>query len=251
MRKVHDGNMWGAAPKSVAALAGRSLSMVIGDVDGTGKRPKQRVIARPFVHGTLAEWLGPDSEQTRSHKWTIYVRGLTRDDDLSTIVRKVVFNLHDSFACPVRVVDKPPFEITEYGWGEFTASVKVYFYDRGDRHVDFPHPVNLFHQSGQPSKKPLLTEIYDEFVFVEPNEQLAARLLQAPVPVGPPSDPAMNEYQYNLDQMIADEKNEIGRVAQAHLAVLNGIQDLKRKFDKVHYEGLRYRKLIAACKKKE
>lgn len=136
MRKVHDGNMWGAAPKSVAALAGRSLSMVIGDVDGTGKRPKQRVIARPFVHGTLAEWLGPDSEQTRSHKWTIYVRGLTRDDDLSTIVRKVVFNLHDSFACPVRgirataihpkncfradvrrctVVDKPPFEITEYG----------------------------------------------------------------------------------------------------------------------------------------
>lgn len=51
--------------------------------------------------------------------------------------------------------------------------------------------------------------------------------------------------------MIADEKNEIGRVAQAHLAVLNGIQDLKRKFDKVHYEGLRYRKLIAACKKKE
>lgn len=49
--------------------------------------------------------------------------------------------------------------------------------------------------TGQPSKKPLLTEIYDEFVFVEPNEQLAARLLQAPVPVGPPSDPAMNEYQ--------------------------------------------------------
>eukprot|EP00474_Spongospora_subterranea_P009155 CRZ09613.1 hypothetical protein [Spongospora subterranea] len=211
--------------------------------------PAHRVIARPFVHGSLAYWLGPDADSANSHKWTIYVRGLTPDDDLSTIVRQVVVQLHESFPCSTRVLDKPPYEVTEFGWGEFVATVKVYFHDRSEGHVEFSHPINLFHPSGLLSvKKPVLTEFYDEFVFSDPSESMALRLAQTPVPV---DDSQLNPFAYNLEQFVIDEKNEIGKLAQCHLNVLNAIQELKKRFDKTHYEGLRYRKLIASSKKKE
>lgn len=217
---------------------------------GGQKRVKGRTVWREFVHGSIAWWLGPDADPSHSHRWTVYVRSLSPDDDLSTIVRKVVFHLHESFASPVRVVLNPPFEVTEHGWGEFVCHIKVYFHDRNEHPVEFNHPISLFHPTGQLSvKKPVLTEFYDEFVFVDPSENTLARLGQKPVPVaGPIRDPA---FAYQLEPFVVDEKNEIARLAQCHLNVLSAIQDLKKRFDKTHYEGLRYRKLIASCKKKE
>jgi hypothetical protein len=125
-------------------------------------------------------------------------------------------------------------------------------------------------------KKPVLTEFYDEFVFVDPSENTLARLAQPPVPAQPLSVvdqpfactsfsfPEFNviffvlfsknspyAFSDNLEQFVADEKHEIARLAQCHLDILSAIQELKKRFDKTHYEGLRYRKLIASCKKKE
>lgn len=42
-----------------------------------------------------------------------------------TFAQQVVFKLHDSFPNPVRVIDKPPFELTETGWGEFEIGFTV------------------------------------------------------------------------------------------------------------------------------
>ena len=39
--------------------------------------------------------------------------------------QKVTFNLHVSFQNPSRTIEKPPFELTETGWGEFEIGVVV------------------------------------------------------------------------------------------------------------------------------
>lgn len=74
----------------------------------------------------------------QSHKWTIYVRGAS-NEDLGVIVKRVVFQLHTSFNNPTRIVDAPPFELSEAGWGEFEIAITLYFHsDVCDK------PVNLW-----------------------------------------------------------------------------------------------------------
>jgi YEATS domain-containing protein 4 len=48
-------------------------------------------------------------------------------------VKKVHFKLHESYAEPNRIVVKPPYEVTETGWGEFEIVIKIYFHDPNER----------------------------------------------------------------------------------------------------------------------
>ena len=82
------------------------------------KRVKDAAVCCPLVYGSLAFWLGRKADEFHTHKWTLFVRG-PHGEDLGYFVEKVVFKLHPSFAQPVREVTKPPFEVSEKGWGEF------------------------------------------------------------------------------------------------------------------------------------
>ncbi len=105
------------------------------------KRMKGVVMIMPFVHGSISTWMGESADNERSHRWTVYLRSLD-NADLSHLIRRVVFTLHESFDNHCRsksatrgyfqvsfesdidrslVVDAPPFEVTEYGWGEVGA----------------------------------------------------------------------------------------------------------------------------------
>ena len=60
-----------------------------------------RAIYVPIVYGSASQWLGKKPQGESTHKWSVYVRhpeGL----DLSYAVSKVVFQLHPTFAEPVR-----------------------------------------------------------------------------------------------------------------------------------------------------
>lgn len=59
-----------------------------------------------------------------THQWTLYVRG-PNNEDLSSCISKVIFQLHPSFAQPIREVYQPPYEVTEKGWGEFEAQIRI------------------------------------------------------------------------------------------------------------------------------
>lgn len=59
---------------------------------------------------------------------------------MSTYVKKVHFKLHESYPNQNRVVTKPPYEVTETGWGEFEIVIKIYFVDTTERPVStFAH----------------------------------------------------------------------------------------------------------------
>jgi len=62
--------------------------------------------------------------ETATHTWTVYLRS-PLNQNLGQIIKKVTFNLHDSFANPNRDVKSPPFELSENGWGEFDILIEV------------------------------------------------------------------------------------------------------------------------------
>lgn len=41
----------------------------------------------------------------------------------------------NTFMLPIAVVTKPPYEITETGWGEFEIIIKIFFIDPNERPV--------------------------------------------------------------------------------------------------------------------
>lgn len=71
-----------------------------------------------------------------THKWTTYVRSAT-NEDLSVLIKKVVFQLHPSFEKPTRTADVAPFELSESGWGEFEIGITIYFHpDVGEKPME-------------------------------------------------------------------------------------------------------------------
>ena len=113
-------------------------------------------------------------------------------EDLSLIVEKVVFNLHPSFPIPVREINAPPFEVTETGWGEFEAGIRIFFRSPEEDPIDITHLIKLYplpasSSSAANSKKAVMYEHYDEVVFTHPTEEFARCLSQyTPPPVPPP-----------------------------------------------------------------
>jgi hypothetical protein len=111
---------------------------------------------------------------------------------------------------------KPPFEVVEYGWGEFEVRIRIYFHDPTEKFVEIFHNLKLFHLGmfrplsptlslplplplflflsfslfhteisfcfvdGSVSKRPVVSERYEEIVFENPSEILAKKFQKNP-----------------------------------------------------------------------
>lgn len=155
---------------------------------GQSKRLKDVELGFSIVYGTISFWLGKKASEYNSHKWTVYVRGAT-NEDLSVIVKRVVFQLHPSFNNPTRIVESPPFEISETGWGEFEIAISLFFHsDVCDKQLDLYHQLKLYPEEDggpQSTKKPVVVETYDEVVFSEPSETFFFRVQNHPAAIVP------------------------------------------------------------------
>ncbi len=103
--------------------------------------------------------------------------------------------MHESYANPNRVISKPPYEVSETGWGEFEVQIKIHFNDGAERPVTFYHVLKLFHTAGGGSssgggsaataagdsntttalvqgRKTVVSECYDEIIFHEPTQYI-------------------------------------------------------------------------------
>ncbi|XP_065853282.1 transcription initiation factor TFIID subunit 14b [Euphorbia lathyris] len=154
----------------------------------TNRRINDMEVSVPVVHGTIAFYLGRKASESQSHKWTVYVRGAT-NEDLGVVIKRVVFHLHPSFNNPTRVVESPPFEISECGWGEFEIAITLYFHsDVCDKQLELYHQLKLYPEdetSPQSIKKPVVVESYNDIVFPDPTEMFLARVLNHPAVVVP------------------------------------------------------------------
>ena len=145
------------------------------------RRAKHNLIHKPIVFGTFAIFRGKKVNSHEAYAWCVYVRG-THGEDISRFVKKVVFELDPSFAEPVRTVEKPPFEVHEVGWGQFSIGIKLIFHDSNCKPVDVLKDLILFDDMQPSPKRPIVTEDYNELVFIEPSASMF-NLLINPVPV--------------------------------------------------------------------
>lgn len=110
-------------------------------------RMKGTLCRKKIIIGNISQALTPNestsNDQQKLHRWAIYLRPTRKDEDLSYI-KKVSFLLHDSFENPLRVVDAPPFEVVEIGWGEFDIKITIYFVDGNEKPLEIMHALKLF-----------------------------------------------------------------------------------------------------------
>ncbi|KAI8824671.1 yeats family-domain-containing protein [Chytriomyces cf. hyalinus JEL632] len=144
------------------------------------RRLKNEQFCCPIIFGSVAGRIGkkdpPPSDPSHTHRWTVFVRG-ANGEDISPIIKRVSFKLHESFVPPVRVIESPPFEVTETGWGEFEILIKLSFADSQEKPLPLFHQLQLYPKDKDPdpdaeyAKLPITSEHYEEIVFNEPHEE--------------------------------------------------------------------------------
>lgn len=221
----------------------------------SNKRIKDVEVCVPIVCGTIAFYLGRKASDSQSHKWTVYIRGAS-NEDLGVVIKRVVFKLHPSFNSPTRVLESPPFELSECGWGEFEIAITLFFHsDICDRQLDLFHQLKLYpeEESGpQSTKKPVVVESYNEIVFPDPSENFLARVqnhpavvvsklpdglnLPAPIPIeniqekgkGDTKDHPLNQWFMSFS-----EADELLKLVAARQQVQAHITKLKRQLSMI------------------
>lgn len=150
----------------------------------TGKKANRSQgiqIHRPFVYGTEAIPFDPDNRPKNApadhtHSWKVFVRGVN-DEDISYWLKKVQFKLHDTYANSLRMIEGPPFEVEETGWGEFEIAIKFYFVPESTE-----KPQTIWHglklhpygddADGKKERREMVKSVcYEEVLFNEPVEQ--------------------------------------------------------------------------------
>jgi len=140
---------------------------------------KNQIIVKPFIYGSVAISLGKKSDKKLTHKWCVYVRGVN-NENISNFIKSVQFTLHSTFPNNIRVVNKWPFELYEMGWGEFDIKIKIELIDESVKPIELVHPLKFYNQphQSQSSKKPVVSENYDEIIFVNPKPEILEQLLR-------------------------------------------------------------------------
>jgi YEATS domain-containing protein 4 len=208
-------------------------SKTITTTTTSNKRTRDTVVVKPILYGNYSQSLNKKSDENKTHKWTCYVRGLNANEDLSYI-SKVVFELHESFANPIREVIEPPWEVSEEGWGEFEIRIKIFFRDTSEKPIQLFHLLALYPRSEQNfGKKIIVEENYEELIFVNPKYSFYQLLL---------STFASKQQQYNGNDTNEEERPR--KHSAFALSVQSLVEENAPKMDEKRDLNL----LLRACK---
>lgn len=69
-----------------------------------------------------------------THKWNAFVRSGDSQQQLEKIVKKVVFNLHETFKNPTRTCTTQPYCVKESGYGQFEFPIDIYFHGTDNKY---------------------------------------------------------------------------------------------------------------------
>ncbi|KAJ1964392.1 transcription factor TFIIF complex subunit Tfg3, partial [Dispira parvispora] len=83
-------------------------------------------------------------------------------------IQTVKFEIHESFAQPVVMARRPPFQLMEKGWGEFPMRIHIYLHDANAPVLTIDHHLNLRRKRNEvtyeleiPNPHPSLLELLD------------------------------------------------------------------------------------------
>uniref|UniRef100_A0A1I7T514 Protein AF-9 homolog n=1 Tax=Caenorhabditis tropicalis TaxID=1561998 RepID=A0A1I7T514_9PELO len=155
-------------------------------------------------------------------------------EDPTKWIRKVQFKLHESYANQTRILEEPPYEVTETGWGEFEIQIRIYFVDSNEKPIVAFHYLRLFQPTIElPSGSQIVcTEFYDEIIFQEPTVQMY-RALQASEGRRPDKQSFLNDIE-----QVKNRTRELGEVAQKEIAA--EIEDLRESLKDAHKLIVKY-----------
>ncbi|KAL0215536.1 hypothetical protein P9112_007720 [Eukaryota sp. TZLM1-RC] len=129
----------------------------------------------PFVHGCSSSAL-PKPKNSNTHRWQLYIR--SHKVPLHLFVDKVIFYLHPQIPNPVREVTSSPFECTDLGWGEWSATIAVYVLGL-DEPVLFNHFLKLVPYNvesiSSPSSQSAVEQL-DYILFQSPSPELRSKV---------------------------------------------------------------------------
>ena len=121
-------------------------------------------------------------------------------------------------------MQQQPFELTETGWGEFEITAVVHFVDEAkEEPFQMVHGLKLFHTNEQPlsTKKPVVSEHYEELVFSEPTEALYTKVV--PIVSKPaPSSPLTPHFPQHSDA------EEFAKISKARERIANLVSSIKQ-----------------------
>ena len=119
------------ANKETLDLMAKPLQSPLPPYGGVIKRMTGEKISIPIVIGSFVQALRKPinvhgEDWVLTHKWGCYVRGLREtssatdpmeEQDLSFMIKKVEFQIHESFPESLITIEKSPFEIHNAGYG--------------------------------------------------------------------------------------------------------------------------------------
>ena len=176
------------------------------------KRNRGVQVFRPFVYGTIATPFDPnnrppDAPAEHTHQWRVFVEGIN-GADISYWLKKVQLKLHDSFAQNIRMIEGPPFEVVETGWGEFEIAIKFYFVPESTE-----KPQTVWHSlklhpygddiEGKKARRDTVKSIcYEEVLFNEPVDAFLDMLTSDGVDGHPPKAKAKGKAKKETVQLL-------------------------------------------------
>lgn len=93
----------------------------------------------------------------------MFVRG-PNGSEIGQFVEKVVFNLHESFPKPKRVIKEPPYSVKEAGYAGFVLTIDICLKNRDEpKKVTFEYDLDLQPFKTQTNEFVITTPISDEF----------------------------------------------------------------------------------------
>ena len=197
-------------------------------------------ISRPFILGNVARAITPDERlsdtsipSNHTHRWTFSIRNIGEnasdsqydepsqgkdDDQLSCWIKKVQVKLHETYNNNHRTIDKPPYVISETGWGEFELQIKIHLNNEsGEKPLTLHHMLKLHPWNQNYIKNTLDEDLpptvnswqYDEIVFTDPYESFYNTLISNPPPSLPQNGKISVESQNIESSRLVEAKRQI------------------------------------------
>ena len=109
-----------------------------------------------------------------THRWNAFVRSGDSRHQLDKIVKKVVFNLHETFKNPMRVCLTQPYCVKENGYGQFEFPIDIYFYG-----TDIKYSISYYLELPELNATQPLSRVRKEIItFINPCPEFRKILIE-------------------------------------------------------------------------